>query len=282
MLPDELAAAADAVLRLFGIDVVAHGEGDPMAAAEEAAADAAAVALIGPFQSATVAEVVEATAPAGLALLAPVATWAGVTRDDEPGCDGPEDDPADHRGTVFRMVARDTVVAARLAAHLREMRQRAFVVAGHHPYAAQLDGQLRLGRLDRSGEVDTADVIVVCGLAGEPEVAHVAALAALPVIAFDGVQGEDFGVDREVHMALPFAPIGEDDPFDHTTYGSERASYAAELVVAAVQEGSGDRAGVLAALRASAAFDDHGDPIDPAVWLWRADAEWELRPERAL
>ena len=52
----------------------------------------------------------EATGPAGLPLIAPMATWAGVTRSDEPGC---EDDPEDHRGTVFRLLARDTEVALR-------------------------------------------------------------------------------------------------------------------------------------------------------------------------
>ena len=93
-----------------------------MAAAEAAAADDGALALIGPFLSRAVAHAVEATAPVGLPLIAPVATWAGVTRDDEPGC---EDDPARHRGTVLRMIARDTVVAARIAAHVREQGKRA-------------------------------------------------------------------------------------------------------------------------------------------------------------
>jgi ABC-type branched-subunit amino acid transport system substrate-binding protein len=92
-----------AVAEVLGAAHVAHGDRDPMAAAEAAAADG--LALIGPFTSRTVAEAVEATAPAGLPLIAPVATWAGVTRDDEPGC---EDDPARHGGTVLRMVARDT------------------------------------------------------------------------------------------------------------------------------------------------------------------------------
>jgi hypothetical protein len=26
----------------------------------------------------------------------------------------------------------------------------------------------------------------------------------------------------------------------------------------------------------------HGDPVDPPVWLWRADAGWRLTPERPL
>jgi hypothetical protein len=29
-------------------------------------------------------------------------------------------------------------------------------------------------------------------------------------------------------------------------------------------------------------FDAHGDPVDPPVWLWRADEDWALAPDRAL
>ena len=113
-LPDPL-TAVDAVLAPTALDHAPHGDTDPVAAAEQAAGDPAAIALIGPFRSADVAEAVEATAPRRLPLLAPVATWAGVTRDDEPGCD----DDARHRGTVLRLVARDTVVAARIAGDVR-------------------------------------------------------------------------------------------------------------------------------------------------------------------
>jgi hypothetical protein len=49
-----------------------------------------------------------------------------VTRDDEPGCE----DAVRHRGTVLRLVARDTVVAARIAAGVHAAGQRALVVAG--------------------------------------------------------------------------------------------------------------------------------------------------------
>src|SRR4051812_5138032 len=119
-LPEALTAAVDAATDR--LEHVAHGDRDHMAAAEAAAAEAEAVALVGPYRSREVAEAVEATAPAGLPLLAPAATWAGVTRDDEPGCD---DDPAQHRGTLLRMIARDTEVAARLAADVRARGQRA-------------------------------------------------------------------------------------------------------------------------------------------------------------
>jgi hypothetical protein len=132
-----------------------------------------------------------------------VATWAGVTRDDEPGC---EDDPARHDGTVLRMIARDTVVAERIAAYVRDQDLRALVIAGEHEYAIQLDGQLRLAGLPRAADVD---VVVLCGLAGEPEIAA-AREPGLPIIAFDGVQGSDL---RGISPALPFAPRAA-GPFD--------------------------------------------------------------------
>ena len=255
---------------LRGADVhhVAHGEGDCMRAAELAAADPDAVALIGPFRSRAVAEAVAATAPAGLLLLAPVATWAGITRDDEPGCD---DDQADHRGTVLRMVARDTEVARRLAAFARE-HGPAWVVAGSGEYGTQLDGQLRLAGLPRATDPDEAAFALLAGVADEPGMER-GRETDLPVIAFDGVQGLDLGPGRDVRVALPFA----EDP----THGIE-AARAAKLVAGALAARATTRADVIAACRAAGPFDEHGDPIDPAVWLWRADDAWRLSPEHAI
>jgi hypothetical protein len=262
-LPPLLEAA---VAEVLGAAHVAHGDRDPMAAAEAAATDG--LALIGPFTSRAVAEAVEATAPAGVPLIAPVATWAGVTRDDEPGC---EDDPARHGGTVLRMVARDTEVAMRISAYVRAEGLSARVIAGEHEYGVQLDGQLRLAGLPRA---DDADVVVLCGLNGQPEIER-ARETGLPIIAFDGVQTTDLGPD--VRMALPFAPR-DGVPFDHMVYGAEEARRAARLIV---DTGATDRASLLRALRAEG-FDEHGDPIDPPVWLWRADASWVLQPDRPL
>jgi hypothetical protein len=269
-LPEPLTAAAAEALDAAGIAHVAHGD-DPMAGAEAAAGDGDALALLGPFRSRDVAEAVEATAPAGLPLIAPVATWAGVTRNDEPGC---EDDPADHHGTVLRMVARDTVVAARIAAHVREQGQRALVVAGNHEYGWQLDGQLGLADLPRAEAAGDADLVVLCGLTGEPEIERAHA-AALPLIAFDGVEPAELG---DGAIALPFAPL-DGVPFDYLAYSAERARRAAELIVGA---GDRERAALLRALRAAGLFDEHGDPVDPPVWLWRPDADGALRPERPL
>src|SRR5690242_8615942 len=159
-------------------------------------------------------------------LLAPVATWAGVTRADEPGCD---DNPADHRGTVLRMVARDTEVAFRLAAYLRARGERALLIAGDGEYGTQLAGQLRLADLPVG---DDPDVAVVAGVPEEPGMERVAASAPLPVIAFDGIQGLDIGFDRDVWVVLPFA----EDP----THGVE-AARAARLVTGALAAGARTR-----------------------------------------
>src|SRR4051794_6527986 len=276
-LPDSLTAVVDEVLRAAAVEHRAHGPGAPMRAAETAAADDAAVALIGPFRSAAVAEVLEATAPAGLPLLAPVATWAGVTRDDEPGCD----DPARHRGTVLRMVARDTEVAARIAAWLRDEGRRAVVVAGDHDYGVQLDGQLRMVGLPRAESAEDAHLVVLCGLAGAPEIQRAVELAPLPVVAFDGVQGADLGGGRDVRLALPVAPAPDLVVGDVRLF-AEPTRRAAELVADALRSGAADRGAVLGELRRLGPFDEHGDPVDPPVWLWRAGEDWALAPDRAI
>jgi hypothetical protein len=271
VLPEALTAAVGAVLDAAGVGHVAHGDGPVVEAGVAAARDDDAVAIIGPYRSAAVAEAVEATAPAGLALLAPVATWAGVTRDDEPGCD----DAARHRGTILRLVARDTVVAERIAGAVRAAGQRALVVAGEHDYGCQLDGQLRMAGLPRAEDGAHADLVVLAGLAGAPEIGRAAALAPLPVLAFDGAQAADLGAGRDVRLALPYA-AGDD------LAGVAAARRAAQLVVTALRGGAGDRAALLAALRALGPFDARGDPVDPPVWLWRADADWTLTADRPL
>jgi hypothetical protein len=170
------------------------------------------------------------------------------------------------------MVARDTEVAFRLAAHLRGRGQRALVVASSGEYGTQIEGQLRLADVPRA-DADEADVVIAAGVPEEPGMDAVAATAPLPLIAFDGIQGLDVGFDRDVHVVLPFA----EDP----THGIE-AARAARLVAGALAGGATTRAEVLAACRAAGPFDEHGDPVDPPVWLWRAGADWKLSPERPL
>ena len=137
----------------------------------------------------------------------------------------------------------------------------------------QLDGQLHLAGLPRADDVARAGLVVLAGLAGEPEVARAAA-TGLPVIAFDGIQGADLRGD--VCVALPFAPDGGHVRLEAAP---ERA---AELVVAALYSGATTRAELLAALRELGRFDEHGDPVDPPVWLWRAAPDWRLSPLRSV
>jgi hypothetical protein len=54
------------------------------------------------------------------------------------------------------------------------------------------------------------------------------------------------------------------------------------MVVAALRAGATGRRELLEALHRLGPFDAHGDPVDPPVWLWRADADWRLSPERPL
>jgi hypothetical protein len=60
------------------------------------------------------------------------------------------------------------------------------------------------------------------------------------------------------------------------------AAVAAELVKDALAREARDRAAVLAALRESGRFDEYGDSLEPAVWLWRADQRWRLEPHEAI
>jgi hypothetical protein len=55
--------------------------------------------------------------------------------------------------------------------------------------AASSINRLTAAGLPRADHRAQADVVVLAGLQGEAEIARAAALAPLPVIAFDGVQG---------------------------------------------------------------------------------------------
>jgi hypothetical protein len=266
LLPDNLTITIASVLRDYGIE---HRRA---LTAEDAASDAETVALIGPYFSTEVAEAAEVTAPARLPLLAPVATWSGVTRADEPH--GP-DEPAAGEGTVFRIVARDTVVAQRIAAHARAGGRSAYVVAGAHPYGRQLEQQLTAARLPRVDDPADADLVVLAGLVGEPEIETAAALAPLPIVAFDGVQGSSLG-DRDAWLALPYEPVSAGP------VGLPQARRAAALAGKAILSGAEDRESLLISLRQLGPFDEHGDPVDPPVSLWRVGDGWELELHRAL
>jgi ABC-type branched-subunit amino acid transport system substrate-binding protein len=244
-------------LREAHVTHVAHGDHDPVAAALSAVNDPQAGVVIGPFRSRDVAEVVEITAPARLAVIAPVATWVGVTRNDEPGS---EVDPADHRGTVFRLVARDSVVAQYVADHVRARGEKAILVAGKHEYGDQVARQLRRASLPEAATPEDADVIVLAGLARSREIKTARSLAPLPIIAFDGIGAERFP-DQTALMAIPFAPD------EGGVFAAAEVRRAAQLAIAALRAG-GD---VVGRLRQLGPFDDHGDLLQAAVRLVPVD-----------
>lgn len=250
ILPARLTAVVEEVISGAGVRHVAHGDANPVLAAVAAVNDPQARVVIGPCRSRDVAEAVEVTAPARLAMLAPIATWVGVTRDDEPGC---EDHPARHRGTIFRLVARDSVVAQRIVQRVLEADQSAVVIAGDHEYGAQLDAQLAIGGLPRVSAASDADVIVLAGLAGHEEVDRARSLAPLPIIAFDGVQPDRFP-HQQCLLAVVFGDSGD-------AVGTSEARRAAELAVAAFAPGDD----ILRRLRELGPFDDHGDLLSPDV-----------------
>ena len=173
-------------------------------------------------------------------------------------------------------MARDTEVAARVADDVRAPGAAPSSSPGAR-LRAQLDGQLRLAGLPRAGSAAEADLVVLCGLVARARGRPRPRRAGLPVVAFDGVQGADLGPGRDVALALPFAPSGR-RAFDHLVDGARQAERAARLVVAVLRAGATDRAAVLAGVRADGAFDPHGDPVAPPVWLWRAAPGWGCAP----
>jgi hypothetical protein len=179
------------------------------------------------------------------------------------------------------LAARDTVVAERIATALRATGRHAVLVAGDHDYGRQLAGQLGLAELPRARHRGEADVVVLAGLAGEEEIGEAADLSPLPVVAFDGVQGAHLGAGREIHLALPLAPEPA-LPLEALMAGAGQVRRAAELIVASLQAGARDRATMLAEIRVRGPLDDHGDTVDPPVWLWHARDDWTLEPDRAI
>ena len=90
-------------------------------------------------------------------------------------------------------------------------------------------------------------MIVLAGLVGEPENDRARELAPLPIVAFDGIQGETYP-NQDVTIALVYAP---------GPIGVAEARRAAEIVATVTD---------LDAIRAIG-FDEHGDPLDPPVYF---------------
>jgi hypothetical protein len=252
-LPERHAAVLARTLRAAGVE---HAAGSTP---EEAAADADCVAFIGPFRSWRAALAAPVLNAAGIVQVCPAATWAALTRADEPSGDdeAPDLRPAG-RATLVRLVPRDTEVCRRLVENAPE--RRLAVVADHESYGRQLAQQLRLAGLEeRPGE---PDAVVYCGLA---ENAPHGLLAGRRVYAFDGAQG--FG-DAHTRYVLPIVPLDGWSGADLHAYVPQLRQ-AGELVARAVERGGADREAVLRAVWELGGFDEHGDPPRGPVGVWR-------------
>jgi hypothetical protein len=109
-----------------------------------------------------------------------------------------------------------------------------------------------LAGLPRAAAAADADLVVLAGLRGEPEADAARALAPLPIVAFDGIQGEAFP-EQDVELALVYAP---------GPLGVDETRRAAELLT---------RTTDLDELRRLGRFDEHGDPLDAPVRFERYD-----------
>jgi hypothetical protein len=209
----------------------------PQSTPEAAMGDSGCVAFVGPWRSVEVAEAMEGLGPHGLAHLAPAATWVGLTRPDEPA--GSDDKP--ERRTLFRLAARDMEVCRAIVSVVDG---RARLISDGSEYGSQIASQLRLAGLESDG-----DMVVYAGL-GET------APPGLPpnVIALDGAAHGGF---PERHPeALYFCAAHPVEGFTD----AEAWDFAPQV----------EQAGRLIASGAlPAGFDEHGDPLEPVIGMWR-------------
>ena len=237
-----------------------------MRAAELAAGDPEALALIGPFRSrrgrrggrGDRAGRAAAARPGGDVGGRDAQRRAGLRgRPGAPPRHRAADGGARHRGGGAAGGGRARGGAARVRGGRRARVRR----------AARRPARPRRAAAGRE-RAEAADLVVLCGLAGQPEVARAAELG-LPVVAFDGVQGG--APIPDCSLMLPFAP-------DEDMGGTTAADAGRHAGLRGLAGGARDRAALLSAIRIAGPFDEHGDPVDPPVWLYRAGADWSSEP----
>jgi hypothetical protein len=262
-LPERHAAVLAETLGAAGVDHV------PGSTPEAAAADDACVAYVGPLRSWPAALAAPTLNAAGIVQVCPAATWVALTREDEPhGTDEAPPQRPGGRATLVRLVPRDTEVCRKLVENAPE--RRLAVVEEHESYGRQLGRQLRMVGLEE--EPGEPDAVVYCGLA---ENAPHGLLAGRRVYAFDGAQGFGDAHTRYVLANLPREGWSDEDVRAFVP----QAADAGELVAKAVAQGGADREAVRRAVWAIGGFDEHGDPPDPRVGVWRPGADGGLTCE---
>jgi hypothetical protein len=264
-LPARLAGVLTEVLWRGGVEHVDAGPEHPVEAAAAAAEDPRAVAFVGPFRSSHVGETAAILNEAGLAQLAPAATYAALTRD-EPGAeDGmPASLAPTGRGTLFRVAARDTAVCQALVARVGS---RCVLLDDGGSYGEQVAGQLRLAGVEPD---DGADTVLYAGLADGAPLDALRATGPRPLFTLDGAWDPDFvealGRDR-VRFAMALYPQ-PDWSVEAVQAFLPQTAEAGMLITGSVMAAGADRAAVLEGLRSCGRFDEYGDTNERRIGLW--------------
>jgi hypothetical protein len=97
-------------------------------------------------------------------------------------------------------------------------------------------------------------------------------LAGRRVYAFDGAHGFGDEHTRYLSAVLPREGWSDEDLHFYVPPFAD----AGRLVAAAVAQGGADREKVRQAVWEIGGFDEHGDPPDPRVGVWRRDRDGRL------
>lgn len=281
-IPKTVEAVATAALAEEGIEHVALGPGAIPRHARTAADDPQCVAFVGPWLSFEVIDSMKILNLAGIAQIAPAASYVGLTRD-EPGAEEgmPDSLSPGPVPTFFRMCARDTLISRATLEFLSGQGLRyATIVHDESDYGLQLAAQLVIAGLEPEEDPRDANAVVYCGLAEDAPYEELLDLAPRPIIAFEGAAVAGFaeaagGVER-VRYLLPQAPVAGWSDRQCIFYAPLVHRAAALLAAVVARIDTPDRSDVVDALWRCGEFDDHGDAVAPDIGVWAEDGRGEF------
>lgn len=281
-MPKTVEAVATTALAEEGIEHVALGPGPIPRHARTATDDPRCVAFLGPWLSHEVIESMKILNLAGVAQIAPAATYVGLTRDEPGAGDGmPESLSPGPQPTFFRMCARDTLISRATMPFLAGQGLRyATIVHDETDYGLQLAAQLLQAGLEPEEDPRDANAVIYCGLADGAPYGELLDLAPRPIIAYEGAAVAGFaeaagGVER-VRYLLPQAAVSGWSDRQCIFYAPlvQRAASLLAGLIARID--APDRSDVVDALWRCGEFDDHGDAVDPDIGVWAEDGRGEF------